>query len=66
MKSQKKSFVEIPKQEVESMGAISKEGEEENAEQLDPVIQADLTPESLAIGDSADMTPPQRGASAGE
>ena len=40
----------------------SKAGEEGNAEQLDPVIQADLTPESPdIIEDSTNMTPPQRG-----
>ena len=65
MKSQKESFVEIPKQEAESIissSAISKAGEEGNAEQLDPLIQADLTPESPdIIEDSTNMTPPQRG-----
>ena len=66
MKSHKQSFPEIPQQEAESMGAISNAGEEGNAEQLDPLIQPDLTPESPAIGDSTDMTPPQRGESAGE
>merc|ERR1711971_55401 len=68
-KSQKESNAEIPKQEAESIissSAISNAGEEGNAEQLDPVIQADLTPESPDIGDSTDMTPPQRGESAGE
>ena len=61
-KSQKESFAEIPQQEAESVGAISKEGEGENAEKLDPVIQADLTPESPdIIEDSTNMTPPQRG-----